>query len=753
MATPISPSVQDALQTLDARVELNLLEVLAKSYGEGFVKAVEGMEAKPQIKKDDSRLLKEDVARMTRPIQDYNRALAGKVDEIVRDSFAAGKDDMEVARILRARIPEILNNEPITIQRPGKRPVSFTADEYADIVANVVPYAVRNEGYIRGLKEAGADGWQWVAVGDERMCPMCGAKHGQIYGWDDAKPPGHPGCRCRPIAYFRKRTKEEIIESERIKAWAEEKPWENGGVFDDEPLVAAAYSADEQVDAVYNYQDYGYKSVNEVLRGINLDKKSPDLLINVKSDIAKIDSVFSSVTPSGKKIVVYRADGAAISSEAFEKLGIDAEIRAITSGGTKHLKPEDIIFNDIKPPSGSTWNEYLTTKMSGYEYEDLAYLSTSKKKAGAMKFLNGSSNLSPYGVQGFVELDVPEGVKFIDVDKFVGNQTDEGEILLNRGNKIVIDNVSVEMMQGNTSGGDRIYLKYKAHLEPIEVKSITTTKSLISAGASPDEVAEALIDDILPKKMAYPGSKIERPKLDHKLIKLDESETLKTYITSPVSRFVDNGEDKALKSIVREQGFDAKPTVVSNTELDKIISDGHRELYRGVSKVEYVEAMQHGDYFAGTGVYGNGIYTAYGEDGIDLAVSYATGADGSIMRMAIDKDAKIVSEDEIRSELKQFFKSLEEEFKLKSQKILEDPKNKSNHQQLMESLTVEFDQKNKLSNDLGRFAALQGYDAIEVPGSKTLVVLNRRCLYVRDQIVSVDEFDEIMKRIRDGKKK
>ena len=473
-----------------------MVEVLAKSYGEGFVKAAEALDAKPQVTKDDSKILREDVARLTKPIQDYNKALAGKIDQIVRDSFAAGKDDLEVGRILRARIPEILNNEPITIQRPGKRPVSFTADDYADMVANVVPYAVRNEGYIRGLKEAGADGWQSVAVGDERMCPMCGEKHGQVYGWDDPKPPYHPGCRCRPVFWAKPMTKEEIAESERIKAWAEEKPWENGGVFDDEPLVAAAYSADEQVDAVYNYQDYGYKSVNEVLRGINLDKKSPDLLINVKSDIAKIDSVFSSVTPSGKKIVVYRADGAAISSEAFEKLGIDAEIRAITSGGTKHLKPEDIIFNDIKPPSGSTWNEYLTTKMSGYEYEDLAYLSTSKKKAGAMKFLNGSSDLSPYGVQGFVELDVPEGVKFIDVDKFVGNQTDEGEILLNRGNKIVIDNVSVEMMQGNTSRGDRIYLKYKAHLEPIEVKSITTTKSLISAGASPDEVAEALIDDI-----------------------------------------------------------------------------------------------------------------------------------------------------------------------------------------------------------------------------------------------------------------
>ena len=719
MATPISPSVQDSLQTLDARVELNLLEVLAKSYGEGFIKAVEGMEAKPQIKKDDSRLLKEDVARMTRPIQDYNRALAGKVDEIARESFAAGKDDMEVARILRARIPEILNNEPLTIQRPGKRPVSFTAEEYADLVSNVVPYAVRNEGYIRGLKEAGADGWQWVAVGDERMCPQCGAKHGQVYGWDDAKPPAHPGCRCRPVFWAKPRTKEEIAESERIKAKALEEPWENGGIFDDEPLVEASYSVDEQVDAVYNYQDYGYRTVNDVLREIDLDKKSPELLKAAKSDIAKIDSAFASLKPLDKKIIVYRSDGAAISAEAFEKLGIDAEIKAITSGGTKRLKPEDILFNDIKPPSGSDWNEYLTTKLKGYEFEDLAYLSTSKTRSGGMKFLNGSSDLSPYGVQGFLELEVPEGVKVIDVDKFVGSRTNEAEFLLNRGNKIVIDNVSVEMMQGNTSRGDRIYLKYKAHLEPLEVKSITTTKSLISAGASPDEVAEALIDDILPKKMAYPGSKIERPKLDSKAIDLDSSEVVKKAVANEIaymnggdySSFAGKG-DIRLKMLAQENGFAELPTVVSESELDKIVAEGHRELWRGLGQSkpkEFTELFRSGDYFAGEGIYGNGIYTGTGEGAKQLAALYAPGDHGAVMRMAIDKDAKVITVTELKSRLEKsrFRLDMSSDVAFAASKV-----------------------KKSFMEDPGRAAVVWGYDAIDAENGQ-FIILNRKAIYVQ----------------------
>lgn len=468
------------MQTLDARMELNLLEVLAKSYGEGFVKAVEGMEAKPQIKKDDSRLLKEDVARMTRPIQDYNKALAGKVDEIVRDSFAAGKDDMEVAKILRSRIPEILNNEPITIQRPGKRPVTFTAEEYADMVANVVPYAVRNEGYIRGLKEAGADGWQSVAVGDERMCPMCGEKHGQVYGWDDPKPPYHVSCRCRPVAYFRKKTKEEMAESERIKAWAEEKPWETPG------------------------------------------------------------------TPA----------------------------------------------------------------------------------------------------------------------------------------------------------------------------------------ESPDEVAEALIDDIIPKKMAYPGSKIERPKIVKNIIDIDKSETVIKFSEYQVP--VGSSSDQYLEGLASESGFDALPISVTSTELDKIVSEGHRELFRGVGKKEYAEQFLSGKYFGGKGVDGNGIYTGFGDRGLPTAKNYAQGG-GVVMRMAIDKGSDIRSIDDIYNSIKvesEQLKSEIDELKSKHVKASTDVIKKD-----IESKIRHLTAKQRMIRDPGRYAVINGIDAIEVPDLDHLIVLNRGVLYVSKEFL------------------
>ena len=517
MATPISPTVQDSLQTLDARVELNLLEVLAKSYGEGFVKAVEGMEAKPQIKKDDSRLLKEDVARLTKPIQDYNKALAGKVDEIVRDSFAAGKDDMEVARILRARIPEILNNEPITIQRPGKRPVSFTADEYADIVANVVPYAVRNEGYIRGLKEAGADGWQSVAVGDERMCPMCGEKHGQVYGWDDPKPPYHVSCRCRPVAYFRKKTKEEMAESERIKAWAEEKPWETPG------------------------------------------------------------------TPA----------------------------------------------------------------------------------------------------------------------------------------------------------------------------------------ESPDEVAEALIDDITPTKMAYPGSKIERPKLESKTLNLEETVAYRNSVASELEfrkvgrrKVLDGFSDPVLGELVKEIGYDAAPTIVSSTEIDKIVSEGHKELFRGLSDKKFADQFRFGEYYPGRGVFGNGIYTAYGEKGLKVAQTFSgISHEGSVTRMAIDKDAKIIAlndlgniqkamtdqlNEAISKEQEEYMQEVRKVFKMESDEadtLYEQVKERHDKNEIEFSIT-----KNMIA-DPGKVALLNGYDAIDVPSEEYLVVLNRKALYIQDQDLMKDEvIAEIEKR-------
>lgn len=43
-------------------------------------------------------------------------------------------------------------------------------------------------------------GWEWVSARDERVCPICGARDGKVYGFEDGvlQPPSgsHPGCRC-----------------------------------------------------------------------------------------------------------------------------------------------------------------------------------------------------------------------------------------------------------------------------------------------------------------------------------------------------------------------------------------------------------------------------------------------------------------------------------------------------------------------------------------------------------------------------
>jgi len=681
MATPISPSVQDALQTLDARVELNLLEVLAKSYGEGFVKAVEGMEAKPQIKKDDSRLLKEDVARMTRPIQDYNKALAGKVDEIVRDSFAAGKDDMEVARILRARIPEILNNEPITIQRPGKRPVSFTADDYADMVANVVPYAVRNEGYIRGLKEAGADGWQSVAVGDERMCPMCGEKHGQVYGWDDPKPPYHVSCRCRPVAYFRKKTKEEMAESERIKAWAEEKPWESKstGQSEFEPLNSDTYD---------DLKDSQIRVAKDLLKEEKKAIKSEYTLNSsyINGYLAN-DPEFISLSDDFKAKVAADAKNAVAAIEKFRLTEDTTVWRGIKKDIEAAMPPEALEVGKVFK------NETILSTSFKSEDKALGY--------AKWTYLEGEKPL-------LAEVRLPKDTKALLTDVLIDpkakySYSSESEILVAPTSFRVVGFEETETAR------------------KVIWEAIIDGKPLPLVEPNVENVAEALIDDIIPKKMAYPGSKIERPKLERKTIDLHNSPVIQkatvdeiAYMNGASSSGVIEKGDSKLKALAEEIGFSDMPTIVSESELDKIVAEGHRELWRGLNQNkpgEFTNLFRSGEYFAGEGIYGNGIYTGTGEGARNLAALYAPGEHGAVMRMAIDKDAKVITVTELKEKLDAELKSLK--FDRSSEEAWAASKVKKEFMQ-----------------DPGRAAVVWGYDAIDVENGQ-FIVLNRKAIYVQ----------------------
>lgn len=62
--------------------------------------------------------------------------------------------------------------------------------------------------------------------------------------------------------------------------------------------------------------------------------------------------------------------------------------------------------------------------------------------------------------------------------------------------------------------------------------------------------------------------------------------------------------------MARQQGFDSPPHLVTEQKLAQYIEQGEIELFRGHSRQKYAEQEATGEYFAGTGIYGNGIYTA-----------------------------------------------------------------------------------------------------------------------------------------------
>jgi len=194
----LSASIDD----LNFNMRLSLADVLAHAYGEGFVKAAEAAGRFAEPTGADVEVLREALERTLSPIRDYNNALADKINSIVENELAAGKDYREISDKLRATIPSLISKEPIIIQRPGKRPVAFTPKSYAQLIGDVVPYSVRHAGYLSEIENVGGDGWQWIAADDERTCTLCGELHLQIFTFEDDYPPAHPRCRCRPVAYF-----------------------------------------------------------------------------------------------------------------------------------------------------------------------------------------------------------------------------------------------------------------------------------------------------------------------------------------------------------------------------------------------------------------------------------------------------------------------------------------------------------------------------------------------------------------------
>lgn len=160
--------------------------------------------------------------------------------------------------------------------------------------------------------------------------------------------------------------------------------------------------------------------------------------------------------------------------------------------------------------------------------------------------------------------------------------------------------------------------------------------------------------------------------------------------------------DKTLFRILDAKGFTEKPVIETKEHIEKLRKEGCIPLYRGMKPLgtgvkSGAEQYKYGEMFVGRGIHGHGVYFSTDEN---MANEYlydkSTGEKGSILSGVLDKTAKIIEESDA----------------------------KKLSQELKNDLTLSEPQRILLS-DIGKVAALYGYDAIKSDSDGIYVILNR----------------------------
>lgn len=103
----------------------------------------------------------------------------------IRRGIAVGENPRQVARRMVRALEDVTDlqlSRAMTIARTEQIDAHRTAARATE-VANTDVLA----------------GWEWVAHGDERLCPACLAMHGEQFPTEQPGPEGHPNCRCARV--------------------------------------------------------------------------------------------------------------------------------------------------------------------------------------------------------------------------------------------------------------------------------------------------------------------------------------------------------------------------------------------------------------------------------------------------------------------------------------------------------------------------------------------------------------------------
>jgi len=202
----------------------------------------------------------------------------------------------------------------------------------------------------------------------------------------------------------------------------------------------------------------------------------------------------------------------------------------------------------------------------------------------------------------------------------------------------------------------------------------------------------------------------------------------------------DSDITRMVAGMIKENGGDALPTVISKDEMDRQIAGGATELYRGFRGQrgkENADQFRNGDLFVGDGLSGSGVYTTVD---IDRATSYSEDYwnNGALVRMALKPDARVIAMDDVEKLIENAqppeYKKLAEEAQAAWKAF--STKKGTTEKRETELWTAYRHRRDEgpatyhaLISDPAIAALLEGYDAISV--RRDYVVLNRGALFVQ----------------------
>lgn len=200
-----------------------------------------------------------------------------------------------------------------------------------------------------------------------------------------------------------------------------------------------------------------------------------------------------------------------------------------------------------------------------------------------------------------------------------------------------------------------------------------------------------------------------------------DSDTMTKLLDDPASFDYSSkkSEDRLLSEIVKQRGFDAKPTLVDS------LPPGGTRMGRAVTDRKFAEQFLTGDYFAGKGQFGNGTYFLQTNDASNLSKTLSLYGDHQV-NATLKPNARTVTRKQIEDEMKTLVADAEQNEKDVYAKAPE-------YIQRGDMAGFQRDygraqRRTQLLRDPGRVAALLGYDAIFVTpdqGDTEVVVLNR----------------------------